>query len=281
VYLAVLLMSAVVVLVTSLLSSLVNTEIAKRGDWHFYVVNANQSQIEEAVKTKKIAKIATRYDKGYSLIEGDIVNEEKPYVHVTAVTDAFYEMMPFKVLEGRIPENENEIVIPVHFQNDYNLSIGDIITLNLGERIDDTLLTQNAGFRGLDKERIITHDSPRAYTIVGICEVVDFIEFSFSPGYTALTFDSLQDFSGKIVYFKLKNPKLNYSTQIFYIDNVYPNRELIRALGIGKGESIGKLFKTLAIILAFIIAVASYALIRGSLMISIIILHRGDERSYF
>lgn len=40
--------------------------------------------------------------------------------------------------------------------------------------------------------------------IVGVCEVVDALEFIYYSSYTALTLDAMEGFQEKDVYFKLK-----------------------------------------------------------------------------
>ena len=74
---------------------------------------------------------------GYAYLkEGS--NSYKPYLCVQAINEAFAENMPIKLTEGRMPENENEILIPLHLaQQNPDLdviSLGDTLQLKLGYR---------------------------------------------------------------------------------------------------------------------------------------------------
>lgn len=40
-------------------------------------------------------------------------------------------MMPVKLIEGKLPKSENEILVPAHLKNDYKFKVGGYITLNL------------------------------------------------------------------------------------------------------------------------------------------------------
>ena len=48
---------------------------------------------------------------GYSALEG-CLNEDKPYLCVYGVQPDFTEMMPIHLLQGRMPANSQEILLP-------------------------------------------------------------------------------------------------------------------------------------------------------------------------
>ncbi|NLC16350.1 MAG: hypothetical protein GX756_00500, partial [Clostridiales bacterium] len=261
IFLAVLLMSAISVLVTSVISSLTAAEVNQHGDWHFYVSEASDTQINDVLNTNKVAKYCTASDQGISNI-ADPVDQEKTSIQLTAVSPSFFEMMPVQLIEGRLPQKENEILIPVHLKNDYKFKVGGDITLNLTKKPKDQDpigggLVQILSSLGLDNEDN-GDEERKTCLIVGVCEVVDALEFIYYSSYTALTLDAMEGFQEKDVYFKLKNPRANYYiiTDNFSEDSIIPNFHLLDVLGVGMGESVGKALEVVAIFLILIIALA-------------------------
>ena len=78
---------------------------------------------------------------GYSMLEGG-KNEDKPYLFFAALDDTAMERMRVEsnLIEGRLPVNGNEIVIPNHIRTNAGIDykIGDVIEADIGERIINT-----------------------------------------------------------------------------------------------------------------------------------------------
>lgn len=117
--------------------------------------------------------------------------------------------MQLMILEGRMPENSNEIVIPEHLikSGRINYTIGEKITLNLGKRQtkdgleltqEDALLTdESEETESSSTSKSETEDfeeivdtKEHTYTIVGIIERSNYkgIEGFSAPGYTAISY---------------------------------------------------------------------------------------------
>ena len=58
---------------------------------------------------------------------------------VKAFTKKSIDNLSVKLVEGRLPENEDEIVIPTHLKTNgrITLNVGDNITLNIGNRVSE------------------------------------------------------------------------------------------------------------------------------------------------
>ncbi len=50
-------------------------------------------------------------------------NEDKPYAYVMATDEAGFERGCFKLIEGRMAKNEDEIVIPRHLKTNGRIDI--------------------------------------------------------------------------------------------------------------------------------------------------------------
>ena len=117
---------------------------------------------------------------GYSKYEG---LESNPYIEVVSANDEYYKKLKLK--EGRLPENNNEIVIPRHiFNEEVEIKIGDTLELNIGDRYykDELLNFNNEYFDGEELKNEIS----KKYLVVGIIER-DITEGHNDPAYMAFT----------------------------------------------------------------------------------------------
>ncbi|MDR3186524.1 MAG: FtsX-like permease family protein [Christensenellaceae bacterium] len=273
IFLSILLMTAIIVLVMSLLSSLIVTTIASKGDWHFFTWNIPSEQVNFVLETGKVQETATIYNVGYAAIVNPS-NERKPYIHHSAVSMSIFQMLPIILINGRLPQNPNEVLLPTHFANDYkDIKIGDSIVLSFGKRcsIAGDELSQNSNYMGTSNEGIEQLGESKIYYIVGITEEINFIENDFSPGYTILSLDTNAGFDNKVVYYRLNNPKANFYavTSIVSETNIAYNNDLLSVQGIVGKENLRGSIVAMAVVLMLIITVASSSLISNSFMISV------------
>ena len=58
----------------------------------------------------------------------DTKNKYKPYLLVESMSDNYTDLVAVRLLNGRMPENENEIILPAHlrYNGDLNWTTGDI-----------------------------------------------------------------------------------------------------------------------------------------------------------
>ena len=62
-------------------------------------------------------------------LERNIKNKYKPYLYVKAYNDTALKNLAVNLVEGRVPQNSNEIVIPTHLETNGVLSIMSEINL--------------------------------------------------------------------------------------------------------------------------------------------------------
>lgn len=185
--------------------------------------------------------------------------------------------------KGRMPKNENEIVIPrsVIYNEILNVKIGQKIKLEVGSREKDgKILTQeNNPFNEngeLIKENLIDTKT-KEYTIVGIIDRIPSEKYS-DAGYTSITY--LETDKEKLnVSVLCKNPKeyknmiKEISGDIKKVDKVKyeysTNSELLRWEGASFSDSTVSLIYGLSAIIISIIVVSSIFVIKNSFSISI------------
>lgn len=151
-------------------------------------------------------------------------NEDKPYLYLKAYSKGSIEKLGISLVEGRLPENDNEVVISSHIKSNGGVEykIGDELDLNLGERISDgESLGQGVALEDVENEEFVPK-SEKTYKIVGIIERPNFdVEPYRAPGYTVLTILSDKYVTNNLnVYVRYKDVKKHITTtaQIIGID---------------------------------------------------------------
>lgn len=139
------LVTSVVTMYTSAFSSFEQNQRNTKGNFHLAIYNVSNEQINEIKNNREIEQIYFDGQIGYAKLDG-IKNADKPYVCIKAMNKDSMQNLTVNLVEGKLPENENEIVIPTHLKTNgrVDLKVGESITLNVGERVyNDLVLDQN------------------------------------------------------------------------------------------------------------------------------------------
>lgn len=242
------LVCAVAGLVTSAQQTFVNLIKNNDGDYHISFSNVPQEQQKYITQNNAVDSYYTTKELGYSKFES-IQNEDKPYIYVVAMNENAFEKGAYKLIEGRMAQNENEIVIPQHLIDNgrVKINVGDKITLDIGTRelMDGSKLNQKnpylassskeyiyqetgAAGDNEDYEEQIVDGQTKEYTVVGIMKRPNTgLEPYSAPGYTAVTYSNeggnIGNTDKKVsktanFYVTLKNPK-EYENVINQIKN--------------------------------------------------------------
>ena len=225
--LSVALITAVASIYASGIQSLINYETYQKGNFHVAFYDVPIDELYTFKDNRGIENVHLTKNIGYAKI--NTKNENKPYAYVKAFTKDSLENLSIKLVEGRLPENENEIIIPTHLKTNGRLvlKVGDSITLNIGKRVtsegyeldqSNPYYENDSSFQITDastgevidegsatksNEKIIDTVS-KTYKIVGIIErPASNIESYSAPGYTFITYTNENDLVGNIdVYAK-------------------------------------------------------------------------------
>ena len=283
------LVCAVAGMVSSTQKTLVNTMKATEGNYHTLFYDVPKEQLKYIKENVGVESYFLSENVGYSYLENS-KNNDKPYLYLIKMDETALQNSALKLEEGRMPENENEIVISKHIieNGGVNLKIGEKITLDVGTRQlkDGTVLNQNNpcltgskdGEEILEEELVNTQT--KEYTIVGIIKRPAYIMEDYSaPGYTVISYleniDNVEQANISVIY---KNPKdyAEITNQIINtikentnktINKQY-NTDLLRFEG-AVGENTLKLLYGIAGVVIVIIVVSSVFVIRNSFSISV------------
>ena len=133
--LSVSLICAVSCMAVSLQKSMVETTVSNTGYYHLKLSKVTNEDVKKFKSNIDVKAVNQVNDVGYALLDGS-TNIERPYIHVYSLDNSSFNNMHMELLEGRYPENNNEIAIneDILKNSSKEYKIGDKISLNIGDR---------------------------------------------------------------------------------------------------------------------------------------------------
>lgn len=267
--LSVSLFTAITTSVYSLQSYVLEVVKEQTGNYHGGLLSLEKEERNKLASKEEVEAVSSLQSLGYARLDG-IGNEDKPYLFVGAMDSTFPEMMPVHLVDGALPANSQEILIPEHLSTNggVNISLGDEITLNLGQRQGNGLrLGQEVSY--LKEGEALNVERTKTYKVVGFYERPSFEDYS-APGYTTLT---LEDGTGPEVYdvyMRLKKMDAIYGFLEQYPDSgTVVNKDLLRFSGNSNENTLNAVLYSMVAVLSAIIMFGSISLIYNAFSISI------------
>ena len=288
------LVCAVSGMVSSTQKTLVNIMKESDGDFHVCFEGIPKEELKYVESNVDVESYFLSTNLGYAKLD-DSYNPDKPYAYVMEFDKSALEKSALKLEEGRMPENNDEILIPRHLIENgrIDIKVGDTITLDIGTRqlTDGSKLTQsNPYLTGntlggkTEIEEITTEEivdtKAKTYTVVGIIERPSYnLEDYSAPGYTLISYmentDNIEKANISVTYKNvnkyedstkkitevLKN-NIGESPKLVY------NTDVIRFEG-GLSEATLRVLYEIAGVVIVIIVVSSVFVIRNSFSISV------------
>lgn len=161
--------TAVATLAVSFQSFMLNVEISQDGAWEANFKDVNVDQIS-------IIKNDNRFEKTMLMVPVGMAENnysEDRFLYIKEYDKLALENMKIQLIEGRLPQNSNEIVLSETFFDgkENEPKIGDTITLNIGKRMSDGYEMISEQYEE-GEEFIKTGE--KTYTICGKIEKPDF-----------------------------------------------------------------------------------------------------------
>ena len=227
--LSVALICAVAGMGKSFQETLVQNSINKSGYWHAKIDNVPENEIKSIKNNRDIKSTFEVKECGYARLENS-ENEYKPYLRLFSMGENEFENLHFRIVEGRFPQNSNEVIISKAIATNGNVkyNIGDIIDISVGER---KIPDEDEQEKNIYKLERIVNSKEYKLKVVGIIERPEttFEEYS-EPGYTIISTGIEQGNTN--IYISLKNPK-NYEEALTKLFNVKDYKEVLL-----KGDNI-------------------------------------------
>lgn len=271
------LMVGIGLLFASLRDNTIKTTIASKGAQHATIHEVLGSKTSILENNIGIRKVSYTEKIGFSALEGG-ENPYKPYLLVVEGSKDLLDTL--ELIEGRLPQNEKEIVIPSHIKTNAGLAykVGDTLSLDLGYRNvegEKTLSTKEF----TDGETLESKEK-REYKVVGMIER-SYLEPYSSPGY--MVFSKLGTPSKNAhltAYIEYKQVKDIYNkteaigknlglSNIDIENNIEYNDSLLSAYGISRYSNIMNSMMGLVIIVLSLISIGCIIVIYNSFAISV------------
>ena len=275
------LMVGIGLLVSSYLESMRLDAINNYGSYQAMIEGVDQKELDTILNNVNLSEGYFYAPLGFAKVNSS--NEFKPYLYVAHASSFFLDTLT--LVEGRLPQNSNELVISEHINTDGDLDyqVGDTITLEIGSRVasgEELDLSHNYGMATSWDE-----DSPYAYpedlnvlttktyTIVGIVERTFYEDYS-AAGYMVFSLNT-GSYNLYNVYLEYKNPAKTYQYTESIISNLgledlssNYNDQLLYFYGVTKYDNINNVYLPMILIALSVISIGCIIVIYNSFAIS-------------
>ena len=169
------------------------------GDYYGVIYNCDEEDEARLAQSGEVMQICRMgivgvAEKNFG-IEHEVSLSNRVYVAIGSVDADFFATMGVRLIEGRLPENDSEVIIPQMMTTaGKEFHVGDTITWQIGERIgSDGRVIQHQEQRIEDRssadfceEETIQVEQTKTYTIVGVSTNPGYQKFA-EPCYLVLT----------------------------------------------------------------------------------------------
>lgn len=285
VIISVAMVTAVSTLVVSFMDLLQRQTMAETGEWHVKYENVDHNQFLSIQANNQTKDVFISRDIGYAYLEGSD-NDHKPYVYLMEFDQKGFEKYPIHLTAGRLPENEQEILLSEHIASNGRVTfeIGDEVTWEIGQRVPED--PELSGFQidqtfalmeeEEDIKETLTTEETRTMTVVGFIERPPF-EPTWAPGYTVISYTdeiSLTEHRAdvSVIVNKVNRSIFKKSEELaetLNIKSYETNRELLRFHGAILNEGVFTALVSIVSIIMLIIMIGSVSLIYNAFAISV------------
>ena len=269
------LMVGIGLLVSTFLSAMQKDALRYTGPYYASFLNVTNNDAEAIKANVNIDAYYSYGVVGYSVVESD--NFYKPYLYVVSGNENILKKED--LTEGRLPLNDEEIILPNHLENK-KYKLNDTITLDIGVRQldDEEVIDNNISLRVIYdeenhkeviKEKIIKQKT-KTYKMVGFYNRSSFEPYH-APGYMAYTYNSNTSFNN--VYVTYKNVKKTYD----YTDEICSslkevkcetNDNLLYYYGVSHYDNVNTSLIIIMTIVLSLLSFGSFIVIYNSFAIS-------------
>ena len=268
------LMVGIGLLLSTFREALIEEIILSNGDYNVRINDVNSNNIDMIKNNLDIDKYITRSYIGYALINEE-VNGSNNYYKIFGINDNYSKHL--ELVEGRLPKNNNEIVVPSYLSEKYSdiLNVGNSITINVGDRYfeGEKVVQKDLYYDG----EYINNPIKKTYQVVGIIKK-DYYEDS-EPGCFIYTLEDTHDME-VFITFKKPNKTFELSKGLVtslgivyesneYYDRVSYNDSLLSLYGTSKYTNMLSSMSGMLAIMLGLVSVACVIVIYNSFAISV------------
>lgn len=261
------LICAVAGMFTSLRATLINQAVEESGYFHLALYDVPKEEVKKLELNRDIKEIKKIDSLGFSILQG--AKKDFPYIEVKSTNEKTFKDLSYEIVEGKFPQNNNEIIINKKTASDTGLKVGDYLELEIGERkTEDNYTLHTSNPYNEENKEYIDVKLKRKYKVVGIGT-------KYSSNYTCwgiTTNEQSEKIDSYIILSDLKNhetiiPKLIGASleEPKYMNDT--NYELLRWEAFAFSDSTISMFYIMISVVIFVIIGVSVFCIRNSFAI--------------
>ncbi len=285
VIISVAMVTAVATISVSFMDLLQRQTIAGAGEWHVLYKDVNKEQLE-AVKNDEATKaLVLSRDRGYALLE-EGENKNKPYLFIKEYNAQGFEQFPIELSQGRLPQEDNEVVISEEIAENAKVdyAMGDQLVLDIGERFNKDSVQELSQRDPLQVENgknteTLKGSETKSYTVVGTIKRPTW-EPTWATGYTIITYidESMiganETVNASVVLNKVKNSLYTHAEDLakknqIEIKKIEYNDDLLRYYGVTNNDNLSSTIYSLTAVIMAIIIIGAVSLIYNAFAISV------------
>lgn len=257
------LISALMTLVTSLQTTLVEDSLINYGNRHVTLYNVDSDLIDELENNKYVESL-------YTTSESLMKDSNGTYAGLISIDTNGVNDLDNLLQLGRVPENEEEIVVDSIYYEENDLNIGDIIVLEQGQRYSSDGYLLN-GFNLFNEDDVFEVSTSNSYTLVGVSNYITFLSNNnYGHNFYTCTKNVSESINAFILY---TDPSecVTITSLLLEISGASGheyNSEFLRWSGYSLGGDTLEALYLLAAIVSAIIVITSVFCIRNSFAIS-------------
>ena len=274
------LLTAVITGTSSLFHLLSEFMKVRDGDYYGVIYNCDEEDEARLAQSREVTQSCRMGIVGVAEKNFGIAHEfslsNKVYVVIGSVDADFFNTMGVRLVEGRLPENDSEIIIPQMMTTaGQEFHMGDTITWQIGERIGaDGRVIQHQEQRREDQssedfceKETIQVEQTKTYMIVGVSTNPGYQMFA-EPCYLVLTTGAQTTTFDMYLKTKSIDDTSAFIAKNFGDHQSKMNETLLRYFGQGVSDIRYMLFGMCAVLMV-VVAIACIALIYNSFSISL------------
>ncbi len=243
---------------------------AVNGRYHAIYDGMQASEQADLRAQDGVEQVETLDEVGWAMVGEE--DSFQPYLYITSMSEKLPELVAVNLIEGRMPENSQELLISTRASGSTgaSLQVGQTLNLNVGRRVTagGQAIDPNTEYMGSGET--LDDAQPRTYTVVGIYDRFSTeIEAYDLPGTLALTVGAAgPNYKTFFMLDDMTNVEEFLDTHSYGSGGQF-NRTLLMFAGVTNDENLHTVFYTLEAILFALIFLGSVALIYNSFSISV------------
>lgn len=248
------------------LTDVIRTE---SGSYHALYNNVSDAELAELRSLPEIDRLAALDYVGWARVSDSSVF---PFFRIASLGEGVTELLPLRLLQGRMPENEHELLISDRAapSTGAELSVGQTLTLSVGRRVTPDGAELNDFNPYMDGEETLADAVETRYTIVGMYDrFPNAVESYGMPGTLVLTVGAAGTEHTALFTLKDIDKTFGFLQLHDYGLSSEVNRDLLLISGASGNLELVRVLYGLAAVLFVLIFFGSVALIYNSFSISV------------